>query len=102
LGLLDHGLKVAQGLHFYGEPGVKSKQFEQAFVEASSGRSTQLQAYLKEYVTKYTSEFFRTETPNLDIRHNSNFTGPKRGKERCYNLPYWGQFGALIERYSNG
>jgi hypothetical protein len=96
LGLIDNGLKVAQGLHFYGEPGVKSAQFERAFVEASSGRSTQLQAYLKEYVTKYTSAYFRTEIPNLDIRHHTNFTGPKRGKDRTFNLQYWGEFKEVI------
>ena len=96
LGLIDNGLNVAQGLRFYGEPGVKSKQFEIAYVEASSGRSTQLQAYLKDYVTKYTSKFFRTEIPNLDIRHSSNFSGPKRGKHRCYEIPYWGRFEDVI------
>lgn len=96
LGLLGHGLKVAQGLHFYGEPGVKSKQFEKAFVEASSGRSSQLQAYLKDYVSKYSSAFFRTELPNLDIRHGSNFTGPKRGTKRRYELPYWGKFSEVM------
>lgn len=98
LGLLDNGLKVLQGLHFYGEPGVKSQQFERAFVEASSGRSTQLQAYLKEYVGKYESAFFRTDAPSLDIRHSSNFTGAKRGIRRCFDLPPWGKFVDLWAR----
>lgn len=93
--LLDMGLKVERGLHWYGEPGVVSEQFRKAFVEATSGRPTQLQAYLKDYVTKYKSEFFQTRIPNLDIRHGSNFTGPKRGNKRCYELPYWGKFEAL-------
>ena len=94
--LLEMGLKVERGLHWYGEPGVISEQFRRAFVEASSGRSTQLQAYLKEYITKYDTCFFCTNTPNLDIRHSSNFTGPKRGKKRCYEIPYWGKFEALL------
>jgi len=96
LGLIENGLNVAQGLRFYGEPGVKSRQFEIAYVEASSGRSTQLQAYLKDYVTKYTSKFFRTEIPNLDIRHHTNFTGNKRGKNRCFYLEPWGRFEDVI------
>ncbi len=90
--LLDMGLKVARGLHWYGEPGVVSEQFRKAYVEACSGRSTQLQAYLKDYVNGYRSVFFDTVNPSLDIRHNSNFSGPKRGKRRRYELPYWGKW----------
>lgn len=101
LTMLDMGLRVDKGLHFYGEPGVVSEQFRRAFVEATSGRPTQLQAYLKEYVNHYESDFFRTELPNLDIRHSSNFTGPKRGKNRTYDLPYWGRFADLFVR-ANG
>jgi hypothetical protein len=37
-----------------------------------------------------------TNIPNLDIRHGSNFTGPKRGKDRCYELLYWGKFDDVI------
>ena len=94
--LLDMGLKVEKGLHWYGEPGVVSEQFRKAFVEASSGRPTQLQRYLEDYITHYRSEFFRTANPNLDIRHGTNFTGPKRGKMRTYELPYWGKFEDVI------
>lgn len=96
MNLLEMGLKVARGLHWYGEPGVVSEQFKKAYVEATSGRSTQLQAYLKEYVNKYESRFFDTRNPNLDIRHGSNFTGPKRGKRRRYELPYWGKWEDVI------
>lgn len=99
--LLNMGLKVEKGLHWYGEPGVVSEQFRRAFVEASSGRPTQLQAYLKDYVSRYQTEYFRTKLPNLDVRHSSNFTGPKRGKNRTYDLPYWGKFSNLFER-ANG
>jgi hypothetical protein len=94
--LLDMGLKVDKGLHWYGEPGQTSEQFRRAFVEASSGRPTQLQAYLKDYITKYDTEYFRTVQPNLDIRHGSNFTGSKRGKDRRYELPYWGKFAEVM------
>lgn len=99
--LLDMGLRVEKGLHWYGEPGQTSEQFRQAFVEANSGRPTQLQAYLKDYVSKYQTEYFRTEIPNLDVRHSKNFTGPKRGKNRTYDLPYWGKFSELFVR-ANG
>jgi hypothetical protein len=97
LELLDMGLKVDKGLHFYGEPGVMLDQLRSAFVEASSGRPIQLQARLKEYVSKYRTEFFRSEQPSLDIRHGGNFSGPKRGKSRCYDLPPWGKFVDVME-----
>jgi hypothetical protein len=95
--LLNMGLKVDKGLHWYGEPGQTSEQFRQAFVEASSGRPTQLQAYLKDYITKYQTEHFMTKQPNLDIRHGSNFTGPKRGNKRCYELEPWGKFAEVMK-----
>lgn len=41
---------------------------------------------------------FRTTHPNIDIRHGGNFTGPRRGKHRCYELPYWGRIGDFLTR----
>lgn len=96
INLLEMGLHVAKKSRWHGEPGT-AEQALKAFVEASSGRPTQLQRYLKEYVTRYDSRFFCTERSNLDIRHGGNFTGPKRGKKRTYSLPYWGTFADVIE-----
>ncbi len=90
--LLDMGLQIKGGARWYGEPGVIDAKLRAAFVEAASGRPTQIQRYLKDYVTKYDHKIFKTTYPSLDIRHGSNFTGPKRGKKRCYELPYWGRF----------
>lgn len=94
--LLEMGLKIERGIRWYGEPGVVDDKLRKAFVEANSGRSTQLQRYLKEYVTKYDHRTFNTEYSSLDIRHGTNFTGAKRGKHRCYTLPYWGRFEDVI------
>jgi hypothetical protein len=96
MNLLNMGLKTERGMKWYGEPGLISDTYK-AFVEASSGRPTQLQRYLKAYTTSYKSEAFKTEQPNIDIRHDTNFTGAKRGKQRCYSLPYWGDFRKLME-----
>lgn len=90
--LLEMGLEIRRGLHWYGEPGVMIDQLRRAFVEASSGRSPQLQRHLHDYITHYDYKGFATGKPNIDIRHGGNFTGPKRGKKRCYELPYWGRF----------
>jgi hypothetical protein len=96
LGLLDQGLQVSHGLRWHGEPGVMTEKFLQAFVLASSGRPIQLQSLLEEYVHHFQSGWFATTNPNLDVRHGHNFTGPKRGKKRTYELPYWGRFAEVM------
>ena len=93
LALLENGYVMAKGLAGAGEPGVvDAKALVKAQNAAVSGKPIQLQRYLHGCFTEYKSEVFKTELPNLDIRHGGNFTGPKRGKERTYDLPYWGNF----------
>ena len=92
LGLIEAGFKIKRGMRWFGEPGVIEGKLKKAAIEAGSGRPTQLQRYLKDYITRYDHKIFRTNIPNVDIRHGTNFTGPKRGKKRCYELPYWGRF----------
>jgi hypothetical protein len=94
--LLDMGLKLEKGARWYGEPGVIEGNVKKAAIEAGSGRCTQLQRYLKEYVTKYDHRTWTSTYPSLDIRHGTNFTGAKRGKKRTYDLPYWGKFEDVI------
>jgi hypothetical protein len=80
-----------------GEPGVVSERaLDKARRYAKSGKPWQLQPYLMRYLTKYDHKTFTTEIPNLDIRHSTNFSGPKRGKRRRYELPYWGRFEELL------
>lgn len=97
LALLRDGSKVTREFLGCGEPGVVSERaLRKARAAAMSGKPIQIQRYLNDYLRKYTSEVFETKNPNLDIRHGSNFTGPKRGKKRCYDLPYWGRFAEAI------
>jgi hypothetical protein len=75
-----------------GEPGFS--KLRQARVRARSG-SASLGLALEEYadlLDAAKAETFRTTTPNLDIRHGTNFTGPKRGTSRRYTLEPWGDF----------
>jgi hypothetical protein len=95
LSLLENGYHMVKGLKGAGEPGV-ADNIAIGQLEAGSGRPTQLQRYLKGFLKEYKSESFKTEQPNVDIRHSSNFTGPKRGKMRRYDLPYWGKFSDLV------
>ena len=76
-----------------GEPGVvPPRAIRKARKWAKSGRPVWLRKYLEDYLTKYAHDTFRTQLPNLDIRHATNFTGPKRGTRRRYELPYWGRW----------
>jgi hypothetical protein len=91
IALLQDGYHIVKGLFGAGEPGVCDR-IAMGKLENSPERPTQLQEYTKGCLTEYESKSFMTETPNVDIRHNSNFTGPKRGKNRTYSIPYWGKF----------
>lgn len=94
--LLEMGLRVDAGTRWYGEPGVIDGNLKKAALEATSGRPTQLQRYLTGYVTRYDHKVFKTTYASLDIRHGTNFSGPKRGKNRTWTLPYWGRFEAVV------
>lgn len=97
LALLDGATRLTRELVGIGEFGVRNERMIRKAREAArSGKPIQLQGYIKDYLDKYTSETFETEKPNLDIRHGSNFTGPKRGKQRTYSVPYWGKFKNII------
>jgi hypothetical protein len=85
--LLDEDIK---NIDHAGEPGItKLREY------AKSGRPMFLKQFMKTLEhEKY--ETFKTKIPNLDIKHGANFTGPKRGVNRCYELPYWGKFKEII------
>lgn len=62
------------------------------------GKATHIAPYVDKYIRATNCAFFKTEIPNVDIRHGSNFSGPKRGKKRCWGIPYWGN----LNRRNNG
>jgi len=97
LDLIYAGLQLKGGFRWHGEPGTVDNKAYQAAVLAGSGSSAQWHRPLTVYLTKYRSEFFRTEQPNLDCRHGSNFSGPRRGKHRTFDLAPWGKFADLWE-----
>jgi hypothetical protein len=93
LEILERGGRMDRQFLGCGEPGVVSdRALHKARQAAESGKPIQLQRYLKDYLQRYEHKTFGTVNPNLDIRHGTNFTGPKRGKMRTYELPYWGKF----------
>lgn len=40
---------------------------------------------------------FSTVLPNIDIRHGGNFSGRRRGRQYCYELPYWGKLSEIFK-----
>lgn len=77
-----------------GEPGAADYRKGEL---ATSGRSMRaVWAKLKAYITDYGAKDFSTTIPNLDLRHGANFTGPRRGKRRRFELEPWGRLEEVL------
>ena len=87
---------MVRHLVFAGEPGLSLVRIKKARKIATSGRSDYLKTLLKDYLETEVADTFETKIPYLDIRHSTNFTGPKRGKHRTYSIPHWGEFKNII------
>ena len=87
LKLLEEGLEIKHGYRWYGEPGLFADKYREYFKR--SGISEELKNKFLRHISKFKSSFFTTEDPNVDIRHNSNFTGKKKGRDTCLEIPYW-------------
>jgi len=96
LDLIDKDRNAWNGIDHIGEPGYS--RIKKAQYWAKSGRAIYLKDLVQDTLELERYETFRTEVPNLDVRHDSNFTGPKRGKKRTFEVPYWGRFEDLINR----
>ena len=77
-----------------GEPGSADYAKGRQLVNRPSMRH--LWAQLKDYLTRYAAVDFSTTVPNIDIRHGHNFTGPRRGKNRTWDLEPWGKIGDVL------
>ena len=58
---------------------------------AEDGSSAYLKAMDKYIDEQPPYKTFKTKIPNVDIRHESNFTGARRGNKRRFEIPYWGK-----------
>lgn len=96
---LDTQRWMVKHIAHIGEPGVSGlKKVQKAEKWANSGRPVFLKSFLDNVLELEEYQTFRTEIPNIDIRHGHNFTGPRRGRKRRYELPYWGK----LEDHING
>jgi hypothetical protein len=107
LNLLDKDRKLVREIVFAGEFGLSKlrlsedkkimKRVAKLQGLAESGRPTYLKQYLKQQLDKEKYDTWSSSVPYLDIRHDGNFTGPRRGKQRTYEIPYWGKFKNLMD-----
>lgn len=90
------GEKINKDL-MHAEPGIcTEKEIETVRKRARNGKSSYLHTYLTNFLEKYKKETFKTKVAIVDIRHGTNFTGPRRGGKRRFELPYWGRMECLL------
>ena len=110
LDLLAKDRKLVREIVFAGEPGLSKlrvdddpkiqkriRRLKEGRKWADSGRPVYLKQFLKDQLDKEKYDTFHSENPYLDIRHDGNFTGPRRGRERTFDNPYWGRFEELVK-----
>lgn len=96
INMIETGFEIRKGQPGACEPGVCDDR--KAFIKAKEKWEwAKFKDVGKE--DKWTALGFRTLNPNLDIRHGNNFSGARRANDRCYSLPYWGEFKKVIEEY---
>lgn len=83
-----------RGARAIGEPG--SADYRRTMRLARRAPLQPIWRDLKDYITMYAAKDFRTTVPNIDIRHGENFTGPRRGKMRRFELEPWGTLTAVL------
>lgn len=98
LDIIDQDRRIIKGIDHIGEPGVSRVKRVQRW--AASGRCAYLKQDLGKVLELEKYETFKTKLPNLDVRHDTNFTGPRRGRNRRYELHPWGKFEDVLRRYA--
>lgn len=99
LSIIDKDRSISKTIDHIGEPGVSKINQEEAQRWAASGRCVYLKSFLGRVLELEKYETFKTKIPNLDIRHDNNFTGPRRGpsRTRSFSNEYWGSFSDIIK-----
>jgi hypothetical protein len=71
-----------------GEPGTVD--YNKAMRLTRGSKKQQLRNRIKDYIVGFNARDFKTVLPNVDIRWGGNFTGPRRGKNKTFELSPWG------------
>jgi len=76
------------------EPGCCTKQ--RTIKIARHPNTVHLMPLIMEYMDNFEMRDFWTGEPNLDLRHDQNYTGHRRGNKRRVSLPPWGTIEELF------
>jgi len=71
-----------------GEAGAMD--YKHAMRLATGDSVSHIREALKKYINRYKGYNWNSTLPNVDIRHNMNFTKNRRGVHRRYDIPHWG------------
>lgn len=72
-----------------GEAGAMNPDHAKRLASAIPAHSKSREL-LYTYIKDFIGEDWSSKTPNIDIRHNDNFTKRRRGSDRTFNLAPWG------------
>jgi len=79
---------------YIGEPGAANPEKAMRLTRFRNMR--EIRKRIKEYLVGYQAKDWSTSIPNIDIRHGGNFTGPRRGRSRKYELEPWGTINQVL------
>ena len=74
-----------------GEPGAMDYDHSKRLSSSILPHDNNARVKLEEYVTKHKANTWKSKIPNIDFRHNDNFTKCRRGLHRKYELEPWGK-----------
>ena len=105
--MLEHGWMIKKGVAGACEPGAlpSEEQMVQA-LPCEPGVCDDRVEYLAALARfkdlgkecgRWEARAFRTGHPMLDIRHQTNFSGGRRGRQGCRVLPPWGTIDEVID-----
>lgn len=97
LELIDKGIKIAKRFRY--EPGYAPPEMLKLAERATKGHYS-IGPIFDKFIEANKHEVWKSENPNIDIRHGGNFTGPRRGKRRTYMTPYWGTIDDIRKNFS--
>jgi hypothetical protein len=75
------------------EPGTCD--YRKTMLLSRNGKVRPLRDLIFEYM-KYEAKGFKTKVPMIDIRHETNYTGPRRGNHRRLELKPWGKLETVL------
>ncbi len=92
--ITDPEWESVRGNRGVGEPGAVD--YDKAMHLTRGSKKEQLRNRIKDYLIGYEARDFQTTIPNIDIRHQHNFTGPRRGTKRYRSLEPWGSMDDIM------